>query len=176
MVDYWPAIIAASAAIVGTVIGASLSMLSNWLERRNRRTLLLVDKLEQLTAANCEIAEWLKALWQCTTLQQTLSFSISPASMRLQALALLYFPHLRPPVAAYVNALKSYYCWATRCIRDDVQQPLGTQLRAFHAADATKQDERLQQLRDVLVSAIDQEAKSLLGHKRSSSNPITKAS
>ena len=73
MVDCWPAIIAASAAIAGTVIGASLSMLSSWLERRNRRTLLLVDKLEQLTAANCEIAEWLKALWQCTTLQQTLS-------------------------------------------------------------------------------------------------------
>ena len=171
--DYWPAIIAASAAILGTLLGASLSMLSSWLDRKHRQNSMLLTKLEDLTVALRQTTEWRKRLEGTTAFQDSAATHPASALLPLESLTILYFPRLEPPVAAYTGRLRSYHSWALRNFVDGDFQPhpeaglplqsLASRLNVLDQAGFQEQHKELQRLHTALGDAIANEARTLLG-------------
>ncbi|MCD4728667.1 MAG: hypothetical protein K8R46_13460 [Pirellulales bacterium] len=169
--NYWPAIIAASAAIVGTAIGASVSMLSSWLERKHRRTTTLLQKLEDLTLALRQTTEWREHFEGTTAFQDSANTHPAIAFFPLESLTILYFPGLQTAVSEYTAKLRSYHSWALRHFVDADHQPpelllspqsLATRLGVLDQAGFQAQHNELQRLHKVLADAIGNEARTLL--------------
>jgi hypothetical protein len=171
--DYWPAMIAASAAILGTLLGASLSMLSSWLDRKHRQNAMLLTKLEDLTAALLQTTEWRQRFEGTTAFQESAATHPATALLPLEMLTILYFSRLESPVAAYTKGLRSYHSWALRQFLDGDFQPspeaglppqsLASRLRVLDRAGFQEQHKELQRLHTALGDAIAKEARILLG-------------
>jgi hypothetical protein len=171
--DYWPAIIAASAAIVGTVIGASVSMFSSWLERKHRRATTLLQKLEEMTLALRQTMEWREHFEESTAFQDSANTHPAIAFFLLESLTILYFPGLQTAVSEYTAKLRSYHSWALRHFVDADHQPLpelqlspqslATRIGLLDQAGFQAQHNEIQHLHKVLADAIGNEASTLLG-------------
>lgn len=168
--DYWPAIIAASAALAGTMIGTASSLLLSWLDRKHRRTATLLQKLEDVTAALRQTVEWREILEGTTAFEQTTSTHPATAFFPLESLVVLYFPRLQPAVSAYTEGLRLYHSWAIRHLVDgDLQPPelppqtLIARLHVFDQTAVQDQSNKLRELHHSLANAIDREARRLLG-------------
>lgn len=170
--DYLPSIITASAAIAGTAIGASVSILSSWLERRHRRTATLLQKLEDLTVSLRQTTEWRERFEGTTTLQDSASTQPAIALFPLEASTMLYFPGLQTAVSEYTAKLRSYHSWALRHFVDADHQPptevllsplsMAARLCVIDQAGFQAQCNELALLHKAIADAIASEARGLL--------------
>ena len=96
------AIVSASSVVLGIVISQGVAMFQSWLDRRNKREILLRTKYEELGQHFLTSIEMPGRLMACTSHEEIQGALHQAAASQAQLLALIYFPPLREPIQRYV--------------------------------------------------------------------------
>ena len=102
-------------ALVGVALAQGIAMLQSWLDRKNKREVLLRTKYEELGQQFLASIEMPGRLLRCTTHEEIQGVLHQSAASQAQLLALIYFPPLREPIRRYVVSYQSL-CAATAAI------------------------------------------------------------
>ncbi len=160
--DHWAEVIGAASVILGVLIASGMSMLSAWRERKHRRAAVMLQKLEEFTIADRAAVAWFAEFQGCEGLPQAVATPPTERCHRLESLALLYFPRLRPVVAAYSAELRSFYSFGLRCAGDGPYGAVGARMLMLEEPTYRDHDRKIQQLRKELSAAIELEARAHL--------------
>ena len=90
------------AALGGVALAQAVAMLQSWLDRKNKREILLRTKYEELGQHFLASIEMPGRLLKCTTHEEIQGALHQTAASQAQLLALIYFPPLREPVRRYI--------------------------------------------------------------------------
>jgi hypothetical protein len=168
--QYMTALIAGGFAIGGLVVGHLLTMFDTWLDRKHRRTEMLLSKLDDWTVAFGDARAWLMTLDQSKTLADVQAKPFHECA-RLQALTLLYFHDLELFVADYIDSVREYYLWIVKCMATlgpdgRLTIPLATWLRMSDQYESETQHHigNLLECQQKLVAAAKRKAEKLLCH------------
>jgi hypothetical protein len=154
-------IVGGAIALAGTIVSQTLGLLSGWVDRRHQRDIRQRERLEQLASAVSATILWFQTLSSCRTIEEIRANPPPLEARRISILALLYFPRLLEPAAAYTNGLIRYYHFCIDCFSPHAPATLGAQVARFvsnHPEAKQREDEPLF-LRNHLDEAIAQEAK-----------------
>lgn len=162
------AVIGGVFALLGVAVGHLLAMLAAWIDRRRRRNELLLSKLDELAVADQTIAHWLSQFRASATLLEMQSLHPSLPCLRIETLAVIYFPSLTQAVAKYTKALRSYYTWAIGQVpqlsRDgNLPHPLLWCLTLADKNSAERHHQEIELCHRSLAESVSIEAKRLLG-------------
>lgn len=105
------AIVSASSVLLGIVISQGVAMFQSWLDRRNKREILLRTKYEELGQHFLASIEMPGRLMRCTSHEEIQGVLHQTAASQAQLLALIYFPPLREPIQRYVASYQNL-CFA----------------------------------------------------------------
>lgn len=140
------------AALLGAIAGSLSPIIIWWLDRRHRRHVLLLSKIDAIMAADEATQRWL-ATFQCrTTTEQLLALSPTESSSHLVSLC-LYFEHLVPLCIQYADSLGDYYKWATVQFQPNGDEVL-TQLLLRDEATTKSNLAKIAATRHQFVSAV----------------------
>ena len=95
------------AALGGVALAQGVAMIQSWLDRENKREILLRTKYEELGQhflASTERPAW---LLKCTTHVEIEVAVQQLEAKQAQLLALIYFPPLRDPLQRYVSSYQN---------------------------------------------------------------------
>lgn len=101
------AIVSASSVLLGVAISQGVAMFQSWLDRRNKREILLRTKYEELGQHFLASIETPVRLMKCTTHEEIQDVISRSAASQAQLLALIYFPPLREPIQRYVASYQN---------------------------------------------------------------------
>ena len=109
------AIVAGVSALLGVLVAQAVAMLQSWLDRRNKREILLRTKYEELGQHFLASIEMPGRLMKCTTHEEIQGALHQTAASQAQLLALIYFRPLREPIRRYIASYQNL-CLATTTI------------------------------------------------------------
>ncbi len=115
-------------ALGGVALAQGVAMIQSWLDRKNRRDVLLRTKYEELGLHFLESTKKPGLVLACNTHESALDTTQAEDANKVHLLALVYFPLLRHATGQYLESY-SVYC-ATAILLYDPQNkhPLGTQV------------------------------------------------
>lgn len=90
------------AALGGVALAQGVAMLQSWLDRRNKREILLRTKYEELGQHFLASTDAPARLLKCKTHEEIEDAVRQLEAKQAQLLALIYFPPLRDPIQRYV--------------------------------------------------------------------------
>lgn len=101
------AIVSALSVLFGVVISQGVAMFQSWLDRRNKREILLRTKYEELGQHFLASTEKPARLLKCKTHEEIEDAILQSEAKQAQLLALIYFPPLRDPLQRYVSSYQN---------------------------------------------------------------------
>ena len=139
------AIVSASSVLLGAAISQGSAMLQSWLDRRNKREILLRTKYEEMGFHFLESMRLTGALLTCATHEETLEVTHQESTNKARMLAMVYFPELREPLELYSASYSALCLNAISLYNPDAKPVLGSQVYAkpeYVAARETHVDAR----------------------------------
>lgn len=110
-----PSLLPVLAALGGVALAQGVTMIQSWLDRENKREILLRTKYEELGQHFLSSIEMPGRLLKCTTHEEIQGVLHQSAASQAQLLALIYFPPLREPIRRYIVSYQNL-CLATTTI------------------------------------------------------------
>ena len=100
-------VIGAVLALSGVLFAQFVAMLQSWLDRRNKREILLRTKYEEFAQHFLASIETPGRLLSCTTDEEIHAVTHQTDANQAALLALIYFPELREPMQRYVESFQN---------------------------------------------------------------------
>lgn len=116
------------AALGGVALAQSVAMLQSWLDRRNKRQVLLRTKYEELGLHFLESMKLPHTLMTCTSTAEVLALTHQASGNSAHLLALVYFPKLREATGRYIESYGSLIEASASLHNPDDKRPLGMQV------------------------------------------------
>lgn len=101
------AAVGAVIALSGVLLAQGVAMLQSWLDRRNKREILLRTKYEELGQHFLASIEMPGRLLRCTCHTEILEVTHQSAANHAQLLALIYFSPHRAPIERYIGSYQN---------------------------------------------------------------------
>ena len=139
------AIVSASSVLLGAAVSQGSAMLQSWLDRRNKREILLRTKYEELGLHFLESMKLSQSLLACSTHEETLAVTHQESANKAKMLAMVYFPELREPTGLYIASYSALCMNAISLYNPSDARVLGMQVYAkpeYIAARETHIDAR----------------------------------
>jgi len=111
------AIISASSALLGVIVASGIAMLQSWLDRKNKREVLLREKYEELGLHFLDSMKLPGELLTCSSHEKTLAVTHQSSGNKAHLLALVYFPLLQQATGQYIESY-SALCLTTLSLYD----------------------------------------------------------
>ena len=92
------------AALGGVALAQGVAMLQSWLDRRNKREILLRTKYEELGLLVLDSMKLPEDLLKCSSHEETLTVVRQIDANKAHLLALVYFPLLREATGQYIES------------------------------------------------------------------------
>ena len=122
------AIVAGVSALLGVLVAQAVAMLQSWLERRNKREILLRTKYEELGSHVLDSMKLPQALLKCTSTEDIFETTHQASANNAHLLALIYFPELRYATGQYIESYSALCLVATSLSNPQDKRPLGMQV------------------------------------------------
>ena len=100
-------VIGAALALSGVLFAQIVAMIQSWLDRRNKREILLRTKYEEMGQHFLASTEMPGRLLSCTTDEEILAVTHQTDANQAALLALIYFSELREPLQRYVESYQN---------------------------------------------------------------------
>ena len=126
MID--PLLLPVLSALGGVALAQGVAMLQSWLERENKRQILLRTKSEELGAHFLVSMKLPHALMKCTSTEDILETTLQASGNNAHLLALVYFQELRPATGQYIESYSELLMAATSLYNSHDKRPLGMQV------------------------------------------------
>ena len=152
MID--PLLLPVLSALGGVALAQGVSMLQSWLDRRNKREVLLRTKYEELGLHFLESMKLPHALMAAKSTEAILALTHQTSSNKAHLLALVYFPLLRRPIGEYSESYAALCIAATTIYDPGDKRELGKQVHDKKAYIEARN--RHLAARDTLQSGIEQ--------------------
>ena len=120
-------------------------MLQSWLDRRNKREILLRTKYEEMGFHFLESMRLTGALLTCGTHEETLAVTHQESTNKARMLSMVYFPEIRQPLELYSASYSALCLNAISLYNPSDKRALGMQVYAkpeYIAARETHIDAR----------------------------------
>ena len=92
------------AALGGVALAQGVAMFQSWLDRKNKREILLRTKYEELGLLVLDSMKLPEDLLRCASHEETLTVVRQIDANKAHLLALVYFPLLRQPTGQYIES------------------------------------------------------------------------
>ena len=109
------AIIAALAAISGSLVSQIASVVLSFFDKRHLKKVLLRQKYEEMVLLFVESGVWLQALHNAMSFQDLYASNYPLHMRKVYALSLIYFPELVKDCSVYLNDTISYTGTLSKC-------------------------------------------------------------
>ena len=96
------------AALGGVALAQGVAMIQSWLDRENKREILLRTKYEELANQLNDSLSWAMAALGSKSFESLNAHAQPLAARKTYTLCLLYFPLLKPSAGLYVEACVSF--------------------------------------------------------------------
>lgn len=118
-----------AATLAGVALGGALSQLSGWVDRRNKREVLLRTKYEELATFILDSTKLPSKLMLAKTEDEFLPLTQQEDAKKAQMLAMIYFPGLSGGIGRYIDA------YAKLCeIVGGIQNPQDSRILGYQIA------------------------------------------
>jgi hypothetical protein len=121
-------VIGAALALSGVLFAQIVAMLQSWLDRRNKREILLRTKYEELGQHFLESMKLPRALLTCSNQEETLAVTHQESANKVHMLALVYFPLLRQATGQYIESYSALCLTANSFYDPKDKRVLGVQV------------------------------------------------
>lgn len=146
------AVIAAVSALGGVVISQTVSLLLSFLDRRNKRQVLLRQKYEEMATEFSLANMWIRQMQSPTSSEELLALSVSTHTIRVTILCNLYFRELEEPANRYqLSQLNFYYFVVDSYIQSSKATPFQ---QAIYKKEGKEMVEHMFDTRNDLLAAI----------------------
>ncbi len=115
-------------ALGGAVVGGTLTQVTGWFDRRNKRQVLLRTKYEELGTHYLNSLQSFSKLYFCQTRAEVVEVAHQEDATKAQLLAMLYFPELVAPTNQLVAAFSDVYRCAGAIFDEKDKRTLGNQV------------------------------------------------
>lgn len=115
-------------ALAGVALAQVVAMLQTWLERKNKREILLRTKYEELGQHFLESMKLPHTLMTCTSTEEILALTNQVSGNSAHLLALVYFPKLRSATGRYIESYGNLIEASASLHNPEDKQPLGMQV------------------------------------------------
>lgn len=121
------AIIAASSALAGVIISATIAMLLSFFDKKYKKQILLREKYEEMMFHFSASLVWIQNLNGSTTQKEVFALSQSTDARKALSLCLLYFPALSDAANKYILSQQEYYASVVTSYRTEIPFTAGAQ-------------------------------------------------
>jgi hypothetical protein len=121
------AIIAASSALAGVIISATIAMLLSFFDKKHKKQVLIREKYEEMMFHFSASLVWIQSLNGSTTQKEVFALSQSTDARKALSLCLLYFPALSSAANNYILAQQRYYASVVTSFREELAYTAGAQ-------------------------------------------------
>ena len=115
-------------ALGGVALAQGVAMLQSWIDRQNKREILLRTKYEELGEHFLASIALPAQLLKCATHEETIATTQQTDSNKAHLLALVYFPELRVATGQYIEAYSALCSTAIALYNPDDKRILGFQV------------------------------------------------
>jgi len=115
-------------ALGGVALAQGVAMFQSWIDRENKREILLRTKYEELGLHFLESMKLPGALLTCATHEETLATTHQESANRVHLLALVYFPPLRQATGQYIESYSALCLVANELYNPQDKRVLGMQV------------------------------------------------
>ena len=126
MID--PLLLPVLSALGGVALAQCVAMLQSWLDRKNKRDILLRTKYEELGLHFLASMKLPGELLKCESHEATLEVVHQSDGNKVHMLALVYFPLLRPATGKYIQSYSELSFSAIALYNPDDKRMLGLQV------------------------------------------------
>jgi len=116
------------AALGGVALAQGVAMFQSWLDRRNKREILLRTKYEELGLLVLDSMKLPEDLLKCTSHEETLNVVRQKDANKAHLLALVYFPLLRQATGQYIDSYAELASASISLYNPQDKRMLGTQV------------------------------------------------
>lgn len=116
------------AALGGVALAQGVAMLQSWLDRRNKREILLRTKYEELGVHFLDSMKLPHALMEATSTEAILALTHQASANNAQMLAVVYFPPLRQSIRRYSDSYSALCLTVTSLYNPQDTRHLGKQV------------------------------------------------
>ena len=116
------------AALGGVALAQGVAMLQSWLDRKNKREILLRTKYEELGLLVLDSMKLSEDLLKCSSHDETLKVLRQVDANKAHLLALVYFPLLRQATGQYIDTYAVLAEAAISLYNPNDKRMLGTQV------------------------------------------------
>ena len=148
------ALIAAGAAVFGSVVSQVFLLIQGFLEKKHKKNILLREKYECLANHVTESMLWLSHIQGIQTLEQLTAHSVPTDARKSLSLASLYFPLLREDCISYLNSLVNFHVVLISSYRHIPGVSAGAQAVAHNKDEFLSALSRVQKSRQILDESI----------------------
>ena len=121
-------VIGALLALLGVLVSQLVALLQAWLERKNKRQILLRTKYEELGVYFLDSMKFPHALMTCTNTEDILVLTHQTSGNKAHLLALIYFPLLRQATGQYLDSYSALLMTVNSLYNPDDKRLLGMQV------------------------------------------------
>ena len=125
--EFLVAIIAASSALAGVIISATIAILLSLFDKRHKKQVLLREKYEEMMLYFSTSLVWIQNINGSTTQKEVFALSQSTEARKALSLCLLYFPDLADAANNYILAQQGYYASVVTSFREELAFTAGAQ-------------------------------------------------
>jgi hypothetical protein len=127
------------AVLGGVALAQGVAMIQSWLDRKNKREVLLRTKYEEMGLCFLESVKSPGELMLCATHEETLAATQQTEGNKIHLLALVYFPLLRHATGQYIESY-SVLCEVAISLYDPGdKRVLGVQVSKKHEYVAVRE-------------------------------------
>ena len=144
------------AALAGVAMAQGVAMLQSWLDRENKREILLRTKYEELGLHFLESMRLPHALMEAKSTEAILALTHQSSSNKAQLLALVYFPLLLQAIGEYTESYSALCIASASLYNPDDKRELAKQV--YDKPEYIQQRNRHLAARDKLQEAIQHHA------------------
>ena len=116
------------AALGGVALAQGVAMFQSWLDRKNKREILLRTKYEELGLLVLDSMKLPEDLLKCSSHEETLTVVRQIDANKAHLLALVYFPLLRQSTGEYIESYSALALAAISLYDPQNKQMLGAQV------------------------------------------------
>lgn len=143
--------------LIGGLVTKGVDVFQSWIDRSNKREILLRTKYEEMALSFLASHTWPHALLSATTLEQIAELSFSEAANKANMLCTVYFHKLLPESVAYIAAVNAFYSVTVSSFIPDGKRPVATHILGNKDYDAAQK--ALFSAKNELHAAIHRHAK-----------------
>ena len=123
-----PLLLPVLSALGGVALAQGVAMFQSWLDRKNKREILLRTKYEELGLSFLSSMKLPEALLMCASHEETLTVTHQTDGNKAHLLALVYFPLLREATGKYIESYSSLCLASVAIYNPDDKRILGIQV------------------------------------------------